>query len=565
MKHHKKYSGYFRIHTKAIIAVIFFTLIAKTCTFVSDQVISNIVDEISKLNFVFETVIRTSALLFFIEIVYAFANFFYKRTSERIKSSVTRDIHMDLARVIANSTPKTVRKNNSVELSEQMREGNHFVEGVYSIYNQIFTILLGIAALTYTFINSHIIGFMFLMFFIIILAIQFTIIKQMKKERKKASKASDSSKKLLVEILQGFPDVKSLSMLGGLKTHFTVALNNEYHCNMASANIKVRNEFWINLLLSIYKLAFLIISTWLMMKGEITRRCFIALFMYRNYVYGLGNSILEIVSYKTQVTNSQERMNNIFEYKTVSKEVFGTTKFYPVIGNLCIRNLTAHYDDKLVLDNISLDIPAGKFVVIVGKSGCGKSTLLNILARQESLSSGEITIDGTNMYDLDEWTWHKAIAHVPQFPFMFSMTIKDNLLLANPDASDEMIEHALEECYAKDFVDEKGGLDAFVDPSQLSGGQQQRLALARLTLRGGKIILLDESTSALDAKTQDEIIKTIQHATANGHTVILVSHRAAPLKKADQIIYMSDGKIVDYGTYDELYTNQKFRDEIILG
>lgn len=565
MKHHKKYSGYFRIHTKAIIAVIFFTLIAKTCTFVSDQVISNIVDEISKLNFVFETVIRTSALLFFIEIVYAFANFFYKRTSERIKSSVTRDIHMDLARAIANSTPKTVRKNNSVELSEQMREGNHFVEGVYSIYNQIFTILLGIAALTYTFINSHIIGFMFLMFFIIILAIQFTIIKQMKKERKKASKASDSSKKLLVEILQGFPDVKSLSMLGGLKTHFTVALNNEYHCNMASANIKVRNEFWINLLLSIYKLAFLIISTWLMMKGEITRRCFIALFMYRNYVYGLGNSILEIVSYKTQVTNSQERMNNIFEYKTVSKEVFGTTKFYPVIGNLCIRNLTAHYDDKLVLDNISLDIPAGKFVVIVGKSGCGKSTLLNILARQESLSSGEITIDGTNMYDLDEWTWHKAIAHVPQFPFMFSMTIKDNLLLANPDASDEMIEHALEECYAKDFVDEKGGLDAFVDPSQLSGGQQQRLALARLTLRGGKIILLDESTSALDAKTQDEIIKTIQHATANGHTVILVSHRAAPLKKADQIIYMSDGKIVDYGTYDELYTNQKFRDEIILG
>lgn len=561
----KKYSGYFRTHTKAIVVVIFLTLIAKACTFANAQVLSNIVDEISALNFVFETVLQTSFLLFGIELVYAFTSFISNQISEKVKKSITRSIHKDLAGIIANSTPKTVRKNEVVTLSEHMREGGKFVESIYSMHNQIFAILLGLAALTYTFICSPTVGFMFLIFFLIILAIQLIIIKQMKKRNDEVSAASDSSKKLLVEILQGFPDVKSLSMVGGLKTHFIVALNNEYNCNIVSANIRVKNTLWTNILLSIYKLAFLIVSAWLMMNGEITKGSFIALFMYRNYMYSLVNSILEIVRHKAELHTSKTRMNEIFEYKIVTKEIFGLLHIDSIVGNLSIKNLTAYYDNKLVLNNISIDIPAGKFVVIAGKSGCGKSTLLNILARQESLSSGKVTIDGADMYELDERTWHKAIAHVPQFPFLFSMTIKENLLLANPSATDEMIEHALEECYAKEFVDKRGGINALVEPSQLSGGQQQRLALARLTLRGGRIILLDESTSALDAIAQDEIVKTIQHATASGHTVILVSHRLAPLKKADEVIYMSDGKIVDSGTYDELYArNESFKTMIEL-
>jgi len=566
MKHKNRYSGYFRTYTKAIIWIVIFMSIAKTCTFTTAQVLSDIVDEISAFDFVFTNVVYTAIALFCVELTFAFANYLSNKIAEKIKSSVTRNIHMDLAKKIANSTPKTVKANNSVELSEKMREGNNFVEGVYGIFNQVFAILLGLAALVYTFICSPLIGSMFLAFFLVILAIQFTIIKKMLEKRGKASSASDSSKKLLVEILQGFPDVKSLSLLGGLKTHFTTALNNEYQLNVASANIVVRNELWTNIILSVYKLAFLIVSAWLMSKNNITKGNFIALFMYRNYVYSLVNAVLMIVKYKAQISNSQKRMDEIFEYQTVTKEIFGNTKLYPVIGNLSIKNITACYNDKIALNNISLDIPVGKFVAIVGKSGCGKSTLLNVLARQESISSGEITIDGKDMYDLDEWTWHKAIAHVPQFPFMFSMTIKDNLLLANPDASDEMIKQALEDCYAKDFVDEKGGLDAILEPSQLSGGQQQRLALSRLALRGGKILLLDESTSALDSIAQDEIVKTIQRATANNHTIILVSHRAAPLKKADLVVYMSEGKIIDQGTYDELYDrNESFKQLIDLG
>ena len=565
MKKHK-YAGYFRVHTKVIVWIIVLTTLAKACTFYSAQVLSDVVDQISDLNFTFDRVLQTAIVLFAVETLYAITNFTSNRRAEKVKKSVTRQLHMNLARKIANASSKTVKQNNSVELSEKMREGNNFVEGIYGIYNQIFAIILGIAALTYTFMCSSIIGIMFIVFFIMVLVIQFIIIKQMVKKREEASSASDNSKKLLVEILQGFPDVKSLSLLGGLKTHFIRALDNEYELNITTANLVVRNELWTNLILSVYKMIFLLISAWLMLKGNLTKVHFISLFMYRNYVYGLINSIISIVKDKSQVVTAQKRMNEVFDYQAVSEEKYGTTNFYPITGNLSINNLTVKYGNSNALDNVSLNIPAGKFVAIVGESGCGKSTLLNVIARQESPASGTILVDNADMFDLDEWTYHNAIAHVPQFPFMFSMSIKENLLLANPNASDEDIWRALDECYAKDFVESKGGLDAVIEPTQLSGGQQQRLALARIALRGGRILLLDESTSALDSVAQDEVVKTIQRATASGHTVMLVSHRAAPLKKADLIVYMANGKVETQGTFEKLYAeNKNFRRLVDLG
>ena len=167
----KKYSGYFREHIKAIIFVVFLTIIAKTCTFYSTQILRDIVNEVSELEFVFSDMAKTATILFGIEILLALASFLSSRTSIRIRASITRAIHMDLGRAIANSTPKTVRANNCVELSEKMREGNNFVEGIYGIYNQAFAILLGIAALIYTFTCSILIGCMFVSFFLVILVI----------------------------------------------------------------------------------------------------------------------------------------------------------------------------------------------------------------------------------------------------------------------------------------------------------------------------------------------------------------------------------------------------------
>ena len=239
---------------------------------------------------------------------------------------------------------------------------------------------------------------------------------------------------------------------------------------------------------------------------------------------------------------------------------------YPASGNISIRNLSAYRGDRKVLDNINLDIKPGQFIGIVGPSGGGKSTLLSVLSRQLTPSSGEIILDGANIWDLNEWSFHKAIKLAPQEPYLFSLSVRQNLLLANPEASDGALWDALKDCAADELVKAKGGLDAVIDEHSLSGGEKQRLALSRLGVCGAKIVLLDESTSALDGNSQKIVLDTIRKAANNGHTMIMVAHRIATLKNSDSILIIEDGKLVESGTFDQLYTNSpKFRHLADLG
>lgn len=160
----------------------------------------------------------------------------------------------------------------------------------------------------------------------------------------------------------------------------------------------------------------------------------------------------------------------------------------------------------------------------------------------------------------------KTIAFAPQTPFLFSLSIRENLLLSNPNASDDAIWDALEVCAAADFVRNKGGLDVVISQKDLSGGEQQRLALARIGVRGAKIILMDESTSALDGQSQKTVIQTVKEAAKNGHTMILVAHRLSTLKDANMIVHLEDGKVLETGSFSELYEkSEKFRRLADLG
>lgn len=296
------------------------------------------------------------------------------------------------------------------------------------------------------------------------------------------------------------------------------------------------------------------------MHGSLSFKAFTALFMYKGDVYGLVGSILRVAKNKSRMESSMNRMNEILHYQTVSKEHFGNTTLIPISGNISINNLTVIRGETKLLDNISVELPSSSFIGIVGDSGCGKSSLLKVLARELAPTSGDILLDGVSLWDLNEWSYRKAITLAPQQPYLFSKSIKENLLLANPEASDAAIWDCLKQCSADEFVREKGGLNTILSPKKLSGGQRQRLALARIPLRGGKIVLLDESTSALDSKSQESVIQTIREAANMGHTMILVAHRISTLKSADKILLMKNGKVIETGTYNELYKkSEEFR------
>ena len=215
-----------------------------------------------------------------------------------------------------------------------------------------------------------------------------------------------------------------------------------------------------------------------------------------------------------------------------------------------------------IFENLSFKIEPNTTVAFVGKSGSGKSTILNLMSKMYEVDSGQVLIDNININDFDKPSLRNTISLVNQFPYIFDMTIKENLLLAKKEATDEEILNALEKSSLKEFVDTlPKGIDTKVGESgiKLSGGQKQRLAIARALLRNSPIIIFDESTSSLDNFAQEEVKKSIDSLKGKS-TIVIVAHRLSTIKNVDKIFFLEDGKIEDIGTFEELFKrNEKFK------
>ena len=203
--------------------------------------------------------------------------------------------------------------------------------------------------------------------------------------------------------------------------------------------------------------------------------------------------------------------------------------------------------DQLILDSVSFTITAGENVVLVGPSGIGKSTLLGLLLGRLAPTHGQITIDNRPLTDIDPQEWLRSITSVPQNPFMFSSSVKDNVALSDQSARADQIHDALKLALASEFVAELPlGIDSRIgeEGATLSGGQRQRLAIARAVLRDAPLVLLDEFTAHLDPITEREMISSLGGFLEN-RTAVIVAHREATLSLADRILELTNGRIVE--------------------
>ncbi|KAM0713968.1 hypothetical protein Q7P37_010931 [Cladosporium fusiforme] len=228
-------------------------------------------------------------------------------------------------------------------------------------------------------------------------------------------------------------------------------------------------------------------------------------------------------------------------------------------GHIQLKNVRFAYPGRsaTVLDGLTLDIPAGSFVALVGHSGCGKSTVISLASRLYHPTSGSITVDGTNLEDLDAHTLRTQLSVVAQEPVLFSGTIRENLLMGLPlheEVSDERIAKACQDANIESLITSlpEGYNTALGNKGvQLSGGQRQRLAIARTLLRNPKILLLDEATSALDSESEHLVQEALDKA-AEGRTTVAVAHRLSTIQRADKIFVLQAGKLVESGTHSEL-------------
>ena len=222
--------------------------------------------------------------------------------------------------------------------------------------------------------------------------------------------------------------------------------------------------------------------------------------------------------------------------------------------NIELKNITFAYNDEPVLKNFSLSIPKGKTVALVGQSGSGKSTIANLLTRFYDVNEGEILIDKHNIKDITMQSLRALTGLVTQDSIMFNGTIKENIRIGKQDATDDEIIEALKIANAYEFVkDLPNGIETNIGDSgnKLSGGQKQRLSIARAVLKNPPIMILDEATSALDTESEKFVQVALENMMQN-RTSIVIAHRLSTIQKADKIVVMNKGKIVEQGTHDEL-------------
>ena len=227
-----------------------------------------------------------------------------------------------------------------------------------------------------------------------------------------------------------------------------------------------------------------------------------------------------------------------------------------VKGDVCYDNVSFHYsdDNKTVLSQVSIHIPAGKSVALVGPSGGGKTTICSLLPRFYDVTAGKVTIDGKDVRDLTLKSLRNQIGMVQQDVYLFDGTIRENIAYGKPDATDEEIKEAARRANMDDFIMQlPKQYDTYVGEkgTRLSGGQKQRISIARVFLKNPPILILDEATSALDNESERYIQKSLEELAKN-RTTITIAHRLSTIKRSDEIIVITEDGIAERGTHETL-------------
>lgn len=265
----------------------------------------------------------------------------------------------------------------------------------------------------------------------------------------------------------------------------------------------------------------------------------------------LGNTMSSIQT----IFVAMGRVFELFDYVPAIKDKENTVKFPELKSGITFENVTFEYtENQPVLCNINLEIKKGETIAIVGNSGGGKSTLVNLLPRFYDVKEGAIKVNGIDIRDFKLTELRNNISIVFQDNFLFTGTIKENIMLAKPDATEEELKNALQTSHLDEVIESlPDGLDTLLGERglTLSGGQRQRVAIARAMIRNTPIIILDEATSALDNESEAIVQKALDNLMQN-KTVFVIAHRLSTIKNADRIAVINDGKLVELGSHDEL-------------
>ena len=382
----------------------------------------------------------------------------------------------------------------------------------------------------------------------------------LKSRETKISNSSLNSSKYISEVVEGINDIKSLNIEETISSNLSTKLNNVVN-NIAEKELFESGYTRLEKIVLYITMAFIIImGICFLEEGTLTVVNLLVMYLYQNDIFSLMN---EITTLRTTLNEYNEISNRILKLEDntkYEKEIFGKKELTDVKGKINFNSVIFGYDKtKPILKNMNFEIKPGETVALVGSENCGKSTIIKLLMRKYDLINGSITIDDIPINELTKKSLRTNISIVKQDSYIFNMSIKDNLLLVKPNATNKEIDEACKKVDIYDYImslPKKYNTIIGTDGVNLSGSQKQKIAIARALLKDSKILIFDEATSMIDSHTQSEIHEAITKIYKD-LTVIVISQRLSTIVDCDRILVIDQGRVVAEGKHKNLITNCK--------
>ena len=474
-------------------------------------------------------------------------------TSQRI----TNDIKIDLFKKLINMHPQFFDENSSgIVISRYMNDpqtaSTGIVDQIKTITTSVFVALGLIAVMLYSSWKLAIIG-------VVVLCCAFIPVALIRKRIKSASnKNMVIGGNITTNINETYSGNKVMAAYGlqsRQEKYFTEQTWDSFRVNMSLT----KRSGWMSPIMYViasFGIATVLgYGTYLINSGQMTAGAFASfvtslLLLYKP-VKTLGNTL-------TNIQNIFVALGRVFELFDLESEITDKANAIELNGlNDCInfKNVDFEYiPEHPVLNNLSLRIPKGETLAIVGNSGGGKSTLVNLLPRFYDIKNGSIEIDGIDIRNFTLKSLRENISMVFQDNFLYTGSIRENILMGKPNATPEELNRAIESAHLEEMIAElPDGIDTLLGERglTLSGGQRQRVAIARAILKDAPIVILDEATSALDNESEAIVQKAMDNLMQN-RTVFIIAHRLSTIKNADRIAVINDGYLTELGTHEEL-------------
>ncbi len=365
------------------------------------------------------------------------------------------------------------------------------------------------------------------------------------------------------EAVSGVRVVKGFGQEDRELASLTDASEDLYRSRVRTVRLQARYQSALQAIPVLGQVAVLALGGWLAIQGEISIGTFLAFSTYLVQLLAPVRMFAGMVAVAEQARAGTQRIFELIDSNPLVTELPDAPDLPAVAGDITFDHVSYGYlRSEPVLHDFSLHVAAGETVALVGASGSGKSTVSLLLPRFYDVQDGAIRIDGVDVRDVTLDSMRREIGIVFEDAFLFSDTVRANIAYGRPDATDEQIERAARVAGAHQFVTElPHGYDTVVGERglTLSGGQRQRISIARAVITDPRILVLDDATSSVDARTEEQIHATLREIMVD-RTTVLIAHRRSTLRLADRIVLVADGRATESGTHEELIaTSARYR------